>query len=215
MKRVFLFKVNGTEDRDCVNYIYSEPMRFECGHYFGGVNLTGACFSMGLGNIKEYDYSEITTVLTQEEIEELIEFDKSIDELGYGIAPGDERYKKGVELCENIQRIYDKLNGEENEELFKEVVQEEIEWLSEEYGGTEEEIKEAFSNYGLEYRDRGVFGVLYGDAEELGMEMAEQCGYVDTDIAKRYFDFKSFGEDIVEDGYYYEFSDGRVVSLNY
>lgn len=32
---IFLYKEN-SEDRDCCVYIESEPMRWECGHYFRG-----------------------------------------------------------------------------------------------------------------------------------------------------------------------------------
>lgn len=41
-KRVFLYKDN-SESRDCCAYI--EPSRFECGHYFSGLTLHGACYS--------------------------------------------------------------------------------------------------------------------------------------------------------------------------
>lgn len=45
MKRVFLFKDVSDDGRDCCAYIANEPMRFECGHYFGSVNLEGSCYS--------------------------------------------------------------------------------------------------------------------------------------------------------------------------
>lgn len=211
-KRVFLFKDN-TEDRDCVAYIENKPMRFECNHYFGGINLQGACYSKGF---KDVNYSEVRTILTEQEFNDLIQFDKSIHELGYGIKKDDERYNKGVELCNNIQYVFDRLNSEENQALFEEIIEEETEYLMDEYSLDEEDIEQIFDNYSLEYRDRGVIGYVFNSVDELAEEEADQLGYVDNDsIASRYFDYEQFGQDLLEEQNYLELSDGRVVSLMY
>ena len=212
-KRVFLYKDN-SEDRDCVAYVDNEPMRFECNHYFGGINLSGACWSGR--RWEEIDYLDIKTVLTEQEFETLKQFDKDIHDLGYGIKKGDERYNKGIELCNSIQYIFDKLNSEENQALFEEVIQEETEYLMDKYNLDEEDIEQIFDNYGLEYRDRGVVGYVFNSVEELAEEEADQLGYVDNDsIASRYFDYEQFGQDLLEEQNYLELSDGSVVSLMY
>ena len=48
----------------------------------------------------------------------LINFDKEINKLGFGINKGDDRYKHGLTLCEWIQPVYDKLLSKENKEFF-------------------------------------------------------------------------------------------------
>lgn len=44
MKKVFLYRIKNSEDRDCCAYIENNPMRFECGHYFGRPVLHGSCY---------------------------------------------------------------------------------------------------------------------------------------------------------------------------
>lgn len=210
MRKVFLYKEN-VDDRDSCAYIEVSPERFECGHYFGSVTLHGACYC-GHDFAK---YKDIKTVLTEEEYKQLIEFSKNISDLGYGITKGDERYNKGIELCKAIQPIYDKLLSEENEKFFEEIVEEEKEYLMDEYGFDEEDIEQIFDEYNLDYKDRGIVGCVYDDTYDLGYNEAFGCGYIDSEIAERYFDFEKFGEDLLEDDSYIQLTDGRCVTLNY
>lgn len=212
MRKVFLYK-NNSEDRDCCAYIEANPMRFECGHYFGSVILQGACYSG-----KDFaPYESVRTVLTEDEYNQLIKFALDIQGLGYGITKGDERYNKGVELCKAIQPVYDKLLSEENEEFFKQIQLEEREYLMDEYGFDGNDIDTIFDKYYLEYRDRGIVGCVFKDAYDCGYEEAWSLGYVNNDdyIVQKYFDFESFGEDLANDENYCQLSDGRIASLNY
>lgn len=211
-KYIFLYKEN-TDNRDCCAYIEARAERFECGHYFGGVTLCGACYSGG----NFADYKDIKTVLTENEYNQLIQFNKDIKELGYGITKGDERYNKGIELCRAIQPVYDKLLSEENENLFNEVIEEEKEYLMDEYNLDEDDIELIFDNYYLDYRDRAIVGYVYDDTYDLGYNEAYSLGYVrDEDkVVADYFDFEKFGEDLVNGDDYCKLADGRCVSLMY
>ena len=210
-KYIFLYKEN-TEDRDCCAYIEAKPMRWECNHYFGSVILHGACYSGH--NFAHYE--DIKTILTEDEYNQLVKFNEEINALGFGIVKGDERHNKGVELCNAIQPVYDKLLSTENEELFNEVIEEEKEYLMDEYGFDEEDIEQIFDEYYLDYRDRGIVGCVFKDTEDLGYEEAYSLGYVERNtIAERYFDFEKLGEDLLEEEQYVELADGRVVYLNY
>lgn len=210
-KYIFLYKEN-TEDRDCCAYIEAKPMRWECNHYFGSVILHGACYSG-----RDFaSYEDIKTVLTEDEYNKLINFDKAINELGHGIVKGDERYNKGVELCNAIQFVYDKLLSAENEELFNEIIEEEKEYLMDEYGFDEEDIEQIFDEYYLDYRDRGIVGCVFDSVYDLGYEEVYQLGYIDNNsVVERYFDFEKFGEDLLEEEQYIQLNDGRCVYLNY
>lgn len=210
-KYIFLYKEN-TEDRDCCAYIEASPMRWECNHYFGSVILHGACYS-------KHDfasYEDVKTVLTEDEYNQLVNFNEEINALGFGIVKGDERYNKGVELCNAIQPVYDKLLSAENEKLFNEVIEEEKEYLMDEYGFYEEDIEQIFDEYYLDYRDRGIVGCVFNDTYDLGYEEAYGLGYIERgSVAERYFDFDQFGKDLLEEEQYIELNDGRVVYLNY
>ena len=212
-KYLFLYREKEADDRDCCAYIEAKNPRFECGHYFGGVGLHGACYC----GHDFLDYDEIETVLTKTEYEELIAYNKAINDLGYGIKKGDERYNKGIELAKSVQHIFDKLKSSEAKEFQQTIIESEIEYLKDEYSLSDEDIEKIFDEYYLDYRDRGIVGCVFNDSSDLGYEEAWQLGYIkngDT-ISERYFDYEKFGEDLLEDENYLELDDGRVVSLNY
>ncbi|MDD4000112.1 MAG: hypothetical protein PHX62_04370 [Bacilli bacterium] len=213
-KHVFLYKEQGTDDRDCVKYIdISRIGKLECGHYFHSIGITGACFSCSL-KLKEIDLSNITTILTQEEFEQLDNYNEAINELGYGIKEDDERYLKGTKLYKNILPIFEKLESRQNTTLFEQIQEEEREFLKEEYSLEDEDIDYIFDNYGLNYRDRGIISVVFNNIEEAAQEEAESLGYV-TKENERYFDYEKFGEDLLEGEQYLELSNGSIVYLNY
>ena len=189
----FLFKENGTNDRDCVKYVELEDLK---GNYIccdGKFNVHGACFSMSLKE-ENADYENITTILTEEEYKMLCNPDGK-----------------------DLTSIIEKLESEANAELFEQIIEEEKEYLMDEYNLDEDDIETIFDNYGLDYKDRAVVGYVYDDTYDLGYETAWSCGYVnDNDsIMNRYFDFEKFGEDLLEEEQYLGLADGRCVYLNY
>ena len=211
---LFLYREKTADDRDYCAYIEAKNPRWECGHYFGSVNLHGACYC---GKAKFPAYEDIETVLTESEYNELIQFDKAINELGYGIVEGDERYNKGIELSKAIQHIFDKLDSDEAREFQQPIIESEIEYLKDEYSLSDEDIEKIFDEYYLDYRDRGIVGCVFDNSSDLGYNEAWSLGYIKNGdlIAERYFDYEKFGEDLLEDERYFELDDGRVVCLNY
>ena len=190
----FLFKENGTNDRDCVRYIDLEDLKKNEVCIDGRFNVHGACYSMSLRE-EDADYENITTILTEEEYKMLCN-------------------PKGKDFTSIIA----KLKSEENEELFERVIEEEKEYLMDEYNLDEDDIDIIFDNYGLDYRDRAIVCAVYDDTYDLGYETAWSLGYVNNDdsIMSRYFDFEKFGEDLVnDDEYYCQLADGRCVYLCY
>ena len=214
MEYIFLLKTN-EDDRDCVKYLDLKSLgKFECGHYFGGVHITGACFAGFEKELKEMSYNNFETVLTEEELKRLWKFDDKIHELGYNITEGDERYLKGIKLREEIQDIVDKLLGKENQELFEKIQEDEKEYLKNEYGLDDEDIEQIFDNYYLDYRDRAIVSCVWNNIDDCAYDEAYNMGYVDGNN-DRYFNFENFGEDLLNSENYLELRDGRVVMLNY
>lgn len=190
----FLFKENGTNDRDCVRYVNLEDLMKNDVCIDGRFNVHGACYSMSLKE-EDADYENITTILTEEEYKMLCN-------------------PKGKDFTS----IVAKLVSEENKELFERVIEEEKQYLMDEYNLDENDIDTIFDNYGLDYRDRAVVGYVFENYYDLGYEEAWSLGYVKNDdsIVGRYFDFESFGEDLANnDENYCELADGRIVSLMY
>lgn len=212
MKKVFLYRVKDTDDRDCCAYIDEKPNRFECGHYFGRPILHGSCYC----NSDWEEYDNIETILTREEYMTLVRFDRAIAELGYRIEKGDERYKRGINMCADVQYVYEKLNSAEAEEFFLKIQESEKEFLMEEYELSEDDVEDIFNNYCGEYRDRSIVSCVFKDTYECGYEQAYSLGYVSRNTTvERYFDFEKFGEDLIEDDWFHKLDDGRVVYLNY
>lgn len=192
-KYTFLFKENGTDDRDCVKYIELKDLKENHICCDGKFNVHGACFSISLKE-NNVEYEDITTILTEEEFKALCN-------------------PKEKDLASIIK----KLESEENAELFEQIIEEEKEYLMNEYNLDEDDIEQIFNEYYLNYRDRGIVSYVFEDVEELGREEAWGMGYVNMNdsIMERYFDFEKFGEDLLEEERYLELNDGRCVCLNY
>lgn len=213
MERVFLAKEKNSDDRDIVKYI--EFNGFECGHYFGGLHIVGACFS---GFEKEFrdkvenDFENIETILTKEEFKHLFELDDELDELGFGIEKDSDRYNKGMKIMAEFENtIGKKLLSDENKKLFEKVVADEKEYVKNEYDLTDEEVEEIFDNYGLEYQDRAIIGTIFSDKYDMIEEEKFSFGY----DKQPYFDDESFGNDLLESESYLELESGRIVYYCY
>lgn len=208
-KYTFLYRIKNCDDRDACAYIENKTTLFSCGHYFSGINLHGACYC---GN-DFMQYDEIETILSVEEYNELILIDKELSSLGYGIKIDDIRYKKGMELCERLKPILDKLNSQEATQFFEKIIEEEKEIAMDQYNLSKEEIDEVFDNYFLDYQDRSIIGAIYYNYEELGEEYADSIGLFnscDYSIG-RHFNYESFGQELCETGDYYELPSGKII----
>ena len=186
MSKLFFFNENDTNDRDCVRYLDVDSLNR------GNVSICGACF-WGIFGIPAY--KNVTTVLNE-----------------------DEYYLLFNHKDEDLTAIIDKLRSEDNIELFKKVREEEIEWVMDEYSLDHDEADGVFNDYGGYYQDRAILGGIFEDTYNLGYEEAYSLGYVGGNndyIVEHYFDFEKFGEDLLNDGDYYELNDGRIISMNY
>lgn len=209
---VFLGKIKNSNDRDCVKYMKFEG--FVCGHYFGGLVISGACFCGDLDNLRD-NLDNFESILTKEELLKLFELNDKIKKLGIGIEKGSEKYNKGIEILNEYENtIGKKLLSEENEKLFEKVMEEEKEIMKAKWSLSDDDIERIFECYTLNYRDRAIIGYVYNDAYELGEMEIDECYNVPENLRK-YIDFEKFGNDLIDDEYYVELYDGRIVYLNY
>ena len=210
---IFLYREKNTDDRDCCAYI--NKVTFDCDHYFSAIRRHGACYSCSL----EASYEEIETFLTKEEYDHLIKVNQDIEDLGYGIKKGDDRYNKGIELIKKVQPIYDRLLSAEAQAYFEKIQKTEKNYIEKEFGLNEKDVEYIFDNYGLDYRDRAIVGAVFDNPEELGREEAVSLGYVRWDDTSsplyRFFNYEAFGTALLEDDGYLELPSGRIVTLNY
>ncbi len=214
MEKLFLAKIKDSNDRDCVYYLDLSSGKFECNHYFSGLHICGACFSgfqEELKNEVNNNYNNLDTILSKDDFNVLFQFDKNISDLGYSIVMGDERYQKGLEIVSSIQYIIDKLNSNENEQMFAKVINDEKDYCINEYDFSSEEIDEIFDNYCGDYKDRSIIVAVYSDKDDMVYEEKFAMGYENTP----YFDDDAFGDDLLNDEHYYELNSGRIVQYAY
>ena len=214
MEKLFLAKIKDTDDRDCVFYVELEG--FECGHYFGGLRLGGACFSGyydEFRKIVENEFDTLETIYTKEEMQELFKLNDELKSLGYGIEKDSDKYNQGIKLLNEIECMLDKLRSGDNEELFNNIIEEEKEYCMYDYNLSKEQIDDIFENYKGVYQDRAIICAVFDDKEDLFKDCAFN-GLIDnvSDELIDYIDVDNYVNDkILIWDCYYELDDGRIV----
>ena len=209
MEKIFLAKVKNSDDRDIVKYI--EFTGFECNHYFGGLHIEGACFSgfeKEFRNLVENNFEELETILTKDEFIKLFKLNDKLKALGYGIEKDSDKYNKGLEIIKEYQNtIEKKLQSNENKELFEKVIEDEKEYVKNEYNLSDLEVDDIFENYGLEYQDRAIISHIFRDFDDMVYEEKFNFGYDE----QPYFDDEAFGDDLLNSESYLELDSGKIV----
>lgn len=214
-KYLFLYKENGTNDRDAIKYIEVDRLdKLECGHYFPGIRICGACFSQEL-KLNEIDFDNITSILNKDEFIKLVEYDKNINSLGYGLDKQPEKQEQAHLFFKDIENIIEKLKSVANMDLFDQVQQDEKKFIYNEYNTTPDEAQKIFDAYTLDYKDRAIIGAIYSDFYELGEDTFELYDHKTPDFIRDCINFEELGEKVANDEFYYILDDGRIVYLNY
>lgn len=211
-KKYFLGKIKNSDDRDCVKYI--EFGNFECGHYFSAFHIEGACFSgfeKELQDVILNDFDNFDTILTKQDFERLFEIKKKINDLGYGIKKDSDKYNLGIKYLKELDFFKEKLDSKENEILFNKIIEEEKQFCMEQYYLSREDIDFIFENYGLDYQDRAIIGVVFENFDEMVYEEKFSYGYENVP----YFDDEAFGKDLLETENYLELENGKIVTYCY
>lgn len=197
-EKYFLFKENGIDDRDCVKYI-----EFEESDNLIYFNVCGACFS-GMTTIDKENalsnYCKLTTLLSKDELKKLFD----ILNVWTNERTQDEN--------EFVNEIRVKLAGYSNQILFERVQKEEKEFLWEAYGINEKEADDVFDYLDNGYRDRAIVSCVYNNTKELGVNYVDNFCSIDRQL-RYYINYEQLGDDLVEDGNYFELEDGRIVEL--
>lgn len=209
-RKLFLGRLNNNDDRNC---IYTDHVVFECGHYWGGIRNYGAAWS-GCNDIKNIAYDDITTGFTAEQWARAQEIDRTLDNLGYGITVGDDRYKVGEALANEWNNMIDSIQGCDVE---VEIMQDERDRIGGRYNLDDDDIDEIF-NY-TDYHDLGAICAIYDSVEDFGEEEAFELGVFSdhdshfTGILESCFDYEKFGQICLEGDNAVELNDGRIVTL--
>ena len=79
----------------------------------------------------------------------------------------------------------------------------------------EEDVEEVLYDYNNnDYFDMSVISYVWDDAYDVATNYIDECCNIESWLTS-YIDYDGLGEAIIEDGYYYELCNGRVVQYNY
>ena len=111
--------------------------------------------------------------------------------------------------------VVDMIANREYEEFETYVRESEIEKICEEYALDEEDVEEVLYNYNNnDYFDMSVISYVWNDAHDVAENYINEYCNIESWLTS-YIDYDGLGEAIIEDGYYYELYNGRVVEYNY
>ena len=82
MEKLFLAKIENSDDRDVVYYLDFDGVRKD--GYFSSINLNGSCFSgfkQELLDVVENDFDSLETIYTKDEIKQLFALDDELDKV--------------------------------------------------------------------------------------------------------------------------------------
>ena len=120
---------------------------------------------------------------------------------------------------ETYSDVADMIDNGEHEEFETHVRESEIEKMCEEYALYEEDVEKMLCNYNQYTADNGYFDMsiisyVWDDAYDVAKNYVDEYCNIESFLTN-YIDYEGFGEAIIEDSYYYELDDGRVVEYNY
>lgn len=122
---------------------------------------------------------------------------------------------KNTDGSDTFSDVVDMIVNGEHEEFESYVRESEIEKMYDEYGLDEEDVENVFDNYNNnDYFDMSIISYVWNDAYDIAENYVDECCNIDSFLTS-YIDYDRLGEAIIEDGYYYELNDGRVVQYNY
>ena len=122
---------------------------------------------------------------------------------------------KNADGTDTFSDVVDMIANGEHKEFEKYIRESEIEMMCEEYRLDKEDVEEIIDNYqNDDYFDMNIIANVWSDAYDIAEHYIDECCRIDTWLTN-YIDYERLGEAIVEEGYYYELANGRVVEYNY
>jgi len=202
---LFLYKDRDSDDCDCVKYTKIYPNKH--------IEIYTLHHNLKFKRI-DFEYDNATTLLTRKDFDTIFFFNSEILNLT-SCEPDDiDSCKKLIHLQEMIKPVYDKLLSTGNKHLFEKVVEEEMEYLQDEFSLSDADMVEILQKYYRDYKDRSMITNVYNNLIECGYEYAYSCGYFE-EHTERYFDFNKLGYDLLQTDEFLELSSGRIVKYSY
>lgn len=122
---------------------------------------------------------------------------------------------KNADGNDTFSDVVDMIANGEYEEFETYVRESEIEKMCDEYALDEDDVEEMLYNYhNNDYFDISIISYVWNDAYDIAENYIDEFCNIESWLTS-YIDYEGLGEAIIENGYYYELSDGRIVEYSY
>lgn len=122
---------------------------------------------------------------------------------------------KNTDGNDTFSDVVNMINNGEHEEFESYVRESEIKKMCDEYGFDEDDAKDIIKySYNDDYFDISIISYVWDDAYDIAKDYVDGCYHIESWL-KDYIDYDGLGEAIINDGWYYELYDGRVLQYNY
>ena len=116
---------------------------------------------------------------------------------------------------ETYSDVIDMITNGEYEEFETYVRESEIEKMCDEYGFDEDEAKDIIKcSYNNDYFDISIIACVWNSAYIIAENYIDECCNIESWLTN-YIDYDELGKAIINDGWYYELYDGRVLQYSY
>lgn len=111
--------------------------------------------------------------------------------------------------------VVDMIAHGEHKEFEKYIRESEIEKMCDEYVLDEEDVEEVLYNYNVcDYFDISIISYVWDNTYDVAENYVDECCNIESWLTS-YIDYDGLGKAIVDDGWYYELNDGKVVQYSY
>ena len=141
--------------------------------------------------------------------------DESFDEVGTWLTEDVFNRMKNTDGTDTFSDVVDMIANGEHKEFEAYIRESEIEKMCEEYGFDEDDAKDIIKySYNDDYFDISIISHVWDNAYDIAENYIDECCNIESWLTN-YIDYDGLGEAIINDGWYYELYDGRVLQYNY
>lgn len=122
---------------------------------------------------------------------------------------------KNTDGTDTFSDVVDMIANGEHKEFEAYIRESEIEKMCDEYALDEDEAKDIIKySYNDDYFDISIISHVWDNAYDIAENYIDECCNIESWLTN-YIDYDGLGEAIINDGWYYELYDGRVLQYSY
>ena len=141
--------------------------------------------------------------------------DESFDEVETWLTEDVFNRMKNTDGTDTFSDVVDMIANGEYKEFETYIRESEIEKMCEEYGFDEDDAKDIIKySYDDDYFDISIISHVWNNAYDIAENYIDECCNIEPWLTN-YIDYDGLGEAIINDGWYYELYDGRVLQYSY